>query len=60
MVAHADNPEWAGKVRDTLWKAFPPCEEIWQTTMTAAVATHLGPGAWGVSYLLADEETTGD
>jgi DegV family protein with EDD domain len=49
VVEHAGNPEWAVQVREQLKQRFE-IEELFETTMTALVATHAGPGVWGVSY----------
>jgi DegV family protein with EDD domain len=52
-VCHADVPEVAGEVRQALEERFQPYETF-VTTITAVLAAHVGPGAWGVCVQVED------
>jgi len=49
IVEDADNREWADRVKERIVKEFEP-GEVWQVSMSATAAVHIGPGAWGVAY----------
>ncbi len=49
VVEHAQNPSWADCVKSELERSFD-LVDLFATSMTAVVATHAGPGAWGVAY----------
>lgn len=51
IIDDADNREWSCEIKERMEKEFI-CEELWQLEMSPVVGTHIGPGAWAVSYLL--------
>jgi DegV family protein with EDD domain len=51
FVEDADDRPWSVQVRKRLEEEFD-CKEIYQATLSPVAGTHLGPGAWAVSYLL--------
>ena len=51
VIDDAGNREWSCEVKERIEKEFT-CEELWQLEMSPVVGTHMGPGAWAVSYLL--------
>jgi DegV family protein with EDD domain len=58
-VAHADAPELAERVRDALAERYRP-SDILVAPVTGVLAAHVGPGAWGVFYLVEDGARAGD
>ncbi len=52
-IVHVAAPEIVAEVRDRLLKRYGPTE-ILSAPATPVIATHLGPGAWGVAYLVED------
>jgi len=52
-VVHADVPEVAEEVRDALARRYEPYE-ILVSPVTAVLAAHAGPGAWGVLWQVED------
>jgi hypothetical protein len=52
-VVHADCAELAAAVREALQRRYRPFE-ILVTPVTSVIATHAGPGAWGVFYQVED------
>jgi DegV family protein with EDD domain len=51
FIDDADDRHWSNQVRKRLEEEFDP-KEIYQATLSPVAGTHLGPGAWAVSYLL--------
>jgi len=54
MVEDAANDEWAKKAEERLRSEFN-IVELWRTRMSVVIGTHIGPGAWGISYHLLPE-----
>ena len=54
-VIHAAAPEMAERLRVELAGRYPGAE-ILVAPITPVIATHLGPGAWGIAYMLEDQE----
>lgn len=52
-VVHADVPAVADEVRGALARRYQPYE-ILVSPVTAVLAAHCGPGAWGVLWQLED------
>jgi uncharacterized protein len=52
-VAHVDCPEVAEQIRAALVQRFKPLD-IFVGPATAVIATHVGPGAWGVFWQVED------
>ena len=52
-VVHVDVPEMAEEVRSALVAEFTP-RDCLVSPATAALATHVGPGAWAVCYQVED------
>ncbi len=52
-VVHFDAAKMAAKVEKRLRRRYTPVE-IMVSPVTAALAVHLGPGAWGVMYQIED------
>jgi DegV family protein with EDD domain len=55
-VAHADAPQTAARVRAALLDRFHP-RECLVSLATGVLATHVGPGAWGVFYQVDDNDS---
>lgn len=51
VVEDAANDEWAKKAEERLRSEFD-IVELWRTRMSMVTGTHIGPGAWAVSYHL--------
>lgn len=51
MVEDAANEEWAEKAEERLKSEFD-IVELWRTRMSVVTGTHIGPGAWAISYYL--------
>lgn len=54
MVEDAANEEWAEKGEERLKSEFD-IVELWRTKMSVVTGTHIGPGAWAISYHLLPE-----
>ena len=52
-IVHVGAPEIVTEVRDRLLERYGSVE-ILSAPATPVIATHLGPGAWGVAYLVED------
>ena len=52
-VIHAAAPEMAVQLRDELTERYAGAE-ILVAPITPVIATHLGPGAWGIAYTVED------
>ncbi len=52
-VIHAAAPEMAAELRAELAARYEGAE-ILVAPITPVIATHLGPGAWGIAYMLED------
>lgn len=52
-VIHAAAPEMADQLRDELAARYEGAE-ILVAPITPVIATHLGPGAWGIGYTVED------
>ncbi|MDO8667084.1 MAG: DegV family protein [Gemmatimonadales bacterium] len=52
-VVHADVPEVAEEVREALARRYHPYEIV-VSPLTAVLAAHTGPGAWGVIWQVED------
>ena len=52
-VAHADAPEMAERVREALVAAYHP-RDCFVSLATGVLASHVGPGAWAIFYLVVD------
>ena len=52
-VVHAAAPEMADELRAELAVSYQGAE-ILVAPVTPVIATHLGPGAWGIAYMLED------
>lgn len=52
-VVHADVPDVALTIRDALVQRYRPAE-ILLAPVTAVLAAHVGPGAWGIFYQADD------
>jgi DegV family protein with EDD domain len=55
-VAHADAPEVAERIRATLIEKYRP-RDCLVAPATGVLATHVGPGAWGIFYQVEDDDT---
>ena len=51
IIEDADNKQQADAAEEALRRNFN-CEEIYRITMSVVSGTHLGPGAWGISYFV--------
>jgi len=51
MVEDAANDKWAEKAEERLRSEFD-IVELWRTKMSVVTGTHIGPGAWAISYHL--------
>ncbi len=52
-IVHVGAPEIVAEVRDQLLERYGSVE-ILSAPATPVIATHLGPGAWGLAYLVED------
>lgn len=52
-VIHAAAPGMAERLRTELLERYPGAEVL-VAPITPVIATHLGPGAWGIAYMLED------
>jgi fatty acid-binding protein DegV len=52
-VAHADAPEVAQRIQVTLIERYRP-RDCLVAPATGVLATHVGPGAWGIFYQVED------
>ena len=52
-LVHAAAPEVANDVKSELAARYPGSEML-VAPITPVIATHLGPGAWGIAYLVED------
>ena len=51
FIEDADNRPWSDQVKERVMQEFNP-KELHQATLSPVAGTHLGPGAWTISYLL--------
>ncbi|HOV62638.1 MAG TPA: DegV family protein [Spirochaetia bacterium] len=49
VIEDSDEKEWAARLRERLEREFH-IAQLWQWTMSPIVGSHIGPGAFGVSY----------
>ena len=56
-VAHAEAPEAAEHIRAALVEKYRP-QDCFVTLATGVLGTHVGPGAWGIFYLVEDGLTS--
>lgn len=54
-VVHVGRPELVGPLRDELCARYGRHTEVLSGPVTSVLATHLGPGAWGIGWLVEDE-----
>ena len=52
-VAHADAPDVAQRIQATLVEKYRP-RDCFVALATGVLATHVGPGAWGIFYQVED------
>jgi fatty acid-binding protein DegV len=52
-VAHADAPDVAQRIQATLVQKYQP-RDCFVALATGVLATHVGPGAWGIFYQIED------
>jgi DegV family protein with EDD domain len=52
-VAHADAPDVAQRIQATLVEKYQP-RDCFVALATGVLATHVGPGAWGIFYQIED------
>jgi DAK2 domain fusion protein YloV len=52
-VIHVGCADVAARVADALHNRYPDCDII-TSPATPVIATHLGPGAWGIAYQVED------
>jgi DegV family protein with EDD domain len=52
-VAHADAPDVAQRIQATLVEKYQP-RDCFVALATGVLATHVGPGAWGIFYQVED------
>jgi fatty acid-binding protein DegV len=55
-VAHADAPDVAHRIQATLIRQYRP-RDCLVAPATGVLATHVGPGAWGIFYQVEDDDT---
>src|SRR4051812_33100718 len=55
-VAHADAPDVAQRIQATLIERYQP-RDCLVAPATGVLATHVGPGAWGIFYQVEDDDT---
>jgi DegV family protein with EDD domain len=55
-VAHADAPDVAQRIQATLIEKYHP-RDCLVAPATGVLATHVGPGAWGIFYQVEDDDT---
>ncbi|OYD14392.1 hypothetical protein CH333_08100 [candidate division WOR-3 bacterium JGI_Cruoil_03_44_89] len=51
VVEDAANDEWADRAEERLRSEFDIIK-LWRTRMSVVIGTHIGPGAWAISYHL--------
>jgi hypothetical protein len=54
-VAHADAPEVARRIQASLVEKYRP-RDCFVAPATGVLATHVGPGAWGIFYQVEDDD----
>jgi fatty acid-binding protein DegV len=52
-VAHADAPDVAQRIQTALVEKYRP-RDCFVALATGVLATHVGPGAWGIFYQVED------
>ncbi len=54
-IVHVSRPEVVTRLTQRLQESYGPNVEILSSPVTPVLATHLGPGAWGLAYLVEED-----
>ncbi|HDL84922.1 MAG TPA: hypothetical protein ENH11_01095 [Candidatus Acetothermia bacterium] len=49
IIEDVDNEDWATHSEEMVRAEFP-IDKLWRIRTSATVATHVGPGAWGIAW----------
>ena len=49
IIEDVDNEDWANRAEEMVRAEFP-IDRLWRIRTSATVATHVGPGAWGITW----------
>jgi len=49
IIEDVDNKDWANRVEEMVRAEFR-IDKLWRIRTSATVATHVGPGAWGITW----------
>ena len=49
IIEDVDNGDWASRAEEMVRSEFP-IDRLWRIRTSATVASHVGPGAWGITW----------
>lgn len=49
IIEDVDNEDWANRAEEMVRAEFP-IDRLWRIRTSATLATHVGPGAWGITW----------